>query len=117
MAPAGIGDRVEGLHAVTAALSAGRVSSISLRFLSPMEPGLREIFSHFDRVMTIEINYSDAADDPYIDEDNRRYAELASLLRGQTLVDIDCWSRVPGVPLPPGAIVAELRRRLQRTGE
>jgi pyruvate/2-oxoacid:ferredoxin oxidoreductase alpha subunit len=36
-----------------------RVSSVHLRFLSPMEPGLREIFSRFRKVMTVEINYSD----------------------------------------------------------
>jgi 2-oxoglutarate ferredoxin oxidoreductase subunit alpha len=92
-----------------------RVSSIALRFLSPMEPGLKEIFARFERVMTVEINYSDSVDDPYINDESRRYAELAALLRAQTLVDIDCWSRVPGVPLPPGAIVTELRRRLERT--
>ena len=47
--------------------------------------------------------------------DNRRYAELAWLLRARTLVDVDCWSRVPGVPLAPGQIEREIRRRL--TGE
>ena len=35
------------------------VSSLHLRFLSPLEPGLKEIFSRFEKVMTIEINYSD----------------------------------------------------------
>ncbi|MBW1878254.1 MAG: 2-oxoacid:acceptor oxidoreductase subunit alpha, partial [Deltaproteobacteria bacterium] len=36
-----------------------KVSSVHLRFLAPMEPGLKEIFSKFKRVMTVEINYSD----------------------------------------------------------
>ena len=36
-----------------------KVSSVHLRFLSPLEPGLKEIFSKFRKVMTVEINYSD----------------------------------------------------------
>jgi hypothetical protein len=27
-------------------------------------------------------------------------------------MDIDCWSRVPGSPLPPSRIANELRRRM-----
>ena len=90
----------------------GKVSSLTLRFLSPMEPGLTEIFKRFKKVMTVEINYSDDANAPGVTQDNRRYSQLAWLLRAQTLVDIDCWSRVPGIPLPPGEIERELRRRL-----
>ena len=79
-----------------------KVGSLCLRFLSPMEPGLKEIFARYKRVMTIEINYSDDLGDPLIDEETRRYSQLAWLLRAHTLVDVDCWSRVPGQPLPPG---------------
>jgi 2-oxoglutarate ferredoxin oxidoreductase subunit alpha len=89
-----------------------RISSVHLRFLSPLEPGLKKIFKRFQRVMTVEINYSDDADDPLVDDDNRRYAQLAWLLRGHTLVDVDCWSRVPGQPLAPGMIEEALRGRL-----
>jgi len=89
-----------------------RVSSVHLRFLSPMEPGLKEIFSNFRKVIAIEINYSDQVGDPYITPESRRYSQLAQLLRAQTLVDIDCWSCVPGSPLPPGVIEEQLRRRL-----
>ena len=39
-----------------------------------------------------------------IDEDNRRYTELAILLRSRFLVDIDCWSEVLGQPLKPGTV-------------
>ena len=35
-----------------------RVSSIHLRFLSPLEPGLKDIFSRFKKVITVEINYT-----------------------------------------------------------
>ena len=80
------------------------VSSLHLRFLSPMEPGLSEIFRRFRKVMTIELNYSDAPDDPFINAENRRRGQLSWLLRAQTLVDVDCWTRVPGEPLRPGVI-------------
>src|SRR3990167_7750211 len=45
-----------------------RVSSLHCRFLSPLEPGLREIFARFRKVMTVEINYSDEMGDPYVTE-------------------------------------------------
>jgi 2-oxoglutarate ferredoxin oxidoreductase subunit alpha len=89
------------------------VSSVCLRFLSPMEPGLKEMFGRFRRVMTVEINYSDDPSDPLIDDESRRYAQLAWLLRSRTLVDVDCWSQVPGQPLPPAMIEAAIRGRLE----
>ena len=88
------------------------VSSTHLTFLSPLPPGLRDMFRRFQRVMTVEINYSDDPNDPFINEDSRRYAQLAWLLRARTLVDVDCWSRVPGEPLRPGHILKAIRERL-----
>jgi len=90
-----------------------KVSSIHLRFLSPLEPGLKEIFSRFKKVITVEINYSDSLDMPLITEENRRYAQLAMMLRAQTLVDIDCWSVVYGHPLQPGMLYQVIEQRLQ----
>jgi 2-oxoglutarate ferredoxin oxidoreductase subunit alpha len=81
-----------------------KVSSLHLRFLSPLEPGLREIFSKFTKIKTVELNYSDAPDAPLTNADTRRYSQLALVLRGQTLMDIDCWSAVPGHPLSPAMI-------------
>jgi 2-oxoglutarate ferredoxin oxidoreductase subunit alpha len=81
-----------------------KVSTCQLTFLSPMEPGLKEIFSRFKKVMTVEINYSDTVGDPYITEETRRYGQLAWVLRAQTLVDIDCWTSCPGQPLRPADI-------------
>ncbi len=81
-----------------------KVSCIHLRFLSPLEPGLREICSRFKQVMTIELNYSDEIHASYINGETRRYAQLAQLLRAHTLLDIDCWSAVYGNPLQPGKI-------------
>ena len=85
------------------------VSSVHLGFLSPFEPGLAEIFSRFAKVMTVEINYSDDPADPFITADNRRRGQLAFLLRAHTLVDVDCWTRVPGEPLRPRAILEAIR--------
>jgi 2-oxoglutarate/2-oxoacid ferredoxin oxidoreductase subunit alpha len=93
------------------------VSSLHLRFLSPMEPGLKEIFGRFQRVMTVEINYSDDLGDPYITDENRRYGQLAWLLRAHTLVDVDCWTRVLGEPLRPGVINEAIVDRLVRDGK
>ncbi len=92
----------------------GSVSSLHLRFLSPLEPGLKEIFSCFKKVMTIEINYSDDVSDPVINNDNRRYSQLAWVLRAKTLVDIDCYSNVEGQPLSPRKIVRKLQQELEQ---
>ncbi len=88
------------------------VSSTHLTFLSPLQPGLRDLFSRFRRVMTVEINYSDEPGDPFITDENRRRGQLAWLLRAQTLVDVDCWTRVLGEPLRPGAILKAIRAKL-----
>ena len=90
-----------------------KVSSVHLRFLSPLEPGLKEIFSKFRKVLAVEINYSDDLGQPYVDEGSRRYSQLARLLRAQTLMEIDCWSRVPGGPIAPGVIENVLRSRVE----
>ncbi len=98
-------------------LDGGKVSTIHLRFVSPLEPGLKEIFSHFKSVMTVEINFTDIPDAGQDLEGHRRYSQLAWLLRAQTLCDVDCFSRVPGVPLAPQGIEQELRLRLKKLSE
>ncbi len=90
----------------------GKVSSVHLRFLSPMEPGLKDIFKRFKKVMTVEINYSDDVNAPLITEENRRYSQLAWLLRARTLVDIDCFSNVHGQPLKPRNILERIKLEL-----
>jgi 2-oxoglutarate ferredoxin oxidoreductase subunit alpha len=102
-------------EAVDRARSEGHnVSTCQLTFISPMEPGLKEIFSRFKKVMTIEINYSDTLGDPYITEETRRYGQLAWLLRAQTLVDIDCWTSCPGQPLRPNDIYNSIMARHEK---
>jgi 2-oxoglutarate ferredoxin oxidoreductase subunit alpha len=94
-----------------------RVSSLHLRFLSPLEPGLKAIFQRFRKVMTVEINYSDERGAPHITEENRRLGQLCWLLRAHTLVDVDCWTRVPGEPLSPGQIVGAIRAAVAKGGQ
>jgi 2-oxoglutarate ferredoxin oxidoreductase subunit alpha len=100
-------------EAVDRARSDGHeVSSVHLRFLSPLEPGLREIFSRFQNVMTVEINYGDPPSAPLIDEQTRRRAQLAMLLRDHTLADVDSYSNVHGQPLRPNLVYQEIVRRV-----
>ncbi|MCW8874056.1 MAG: 2-oxoacid:acceptor oxidoreductase subunit alpha [Xanthomonadales bacterium] len=91
-----------------------KVSSCQLTFLSPLEPGLKDILSKFEKVMTVEINYSDTVGDPYITEESRRYGQLAWLLRAHTLVDIDCWTSCPGQPLRPKDIYNSIIAKLEQ---
>ncbi len=90
-----------------------KVSSLHLRFIQPLPPGIKEVLQGFDKVMTVENNWSDSFDHEIITDDNRRYSELAWLLRARYLVDVDCWSEVRGQPIKPGAIVHAIRQRLQ----
>ena len=80
------------------------VSSIHLRFLNPLPPGIKEIMQRFDKVIAIETNFSDDPNDEIIDDSNRRYSSMAILLRSRYLVDIDCWSEVRGRPLRPSTL-------------
>lgn len=103
-------------EAVDKAREAGaKVSCVHLRFLSPLEPGLKEIFQRFKKVMTVEINYSDAPEDPLITPENRRYSQLAWILRARTLVDVDCFSNVHGRPLQPGKILKMIQKELSNS--
>jgi 2-oxoglutarate/2-oxoacid ferredoxin oxidoreductase subunit alpha len=89
-----------------------KVSSMHLRFLQPLPPGIKEAMRGFRRVMTIEGNWSDRPQDQLIDETNRRYSALATLLRARYLVDVDCWSEVRGQPIKPATIREVIRRKL-----
>ncbi len=91
----------------------GKISSLHLKFLNPIEPGLKEIFKNFKKVITVEINYSDELGDPLITEQSRRYAQLAWYLRAHTLVDVDCWSNVHGQPIGPRWIVDRVKKELK----
>jgi 2-oxoglutarate ferredoxin oxidoreductase subunit alpha len=89
-----------------------KVSSMHLRFLQPLPPGIKEAMQKFKRIMTIEGNWCDRPEDQVIDENNRRYSALAMMLRSRYLVDIDCWCEVQGQPIKPGSILRVIRERL-----
>jgi len=91
-----------------------RVSSLHLRFLQPMAPGIKALMQGFERVMVVENNWCDSAEDERVDDDNRRYSNLGWMLRARCLVDIDCWGEVRGQPLKPEAIERAIRDRLDR---
>jgi 2-oxoglutarate ferredoxin oxidoreductase subunit alpha len=89
-----------------------KVSTLHLKFLQPMASGIGEILKNFKKVICVEINYSDTLDDDLINADNRRYSNLAWLLRARYLVDVDSWSNVHGQPLRPGDIEVMLREQV-----
>jgi 2-oxoglutarate ferredoxin oxidoreductase subunit alpha len=100
-------------EAVDMARDAGlAVSSLNIQFLSPLPPGLHEIFAGFRQITTVELNYSDDWEDPLITKENRRYGQLAWMLRAATLLDIDSYAKVPGRPYMPVEIFDEIKRIL-----
>ncbi|HEX6415217.1 MAG TPA: 2-oxoacid:acceptor oxidoreductase subunit alpha [Burkholderiales bacterium] len=102
-----IEEAVDGLRADGTA-----VSSMHLKFLQPLPPGIGEAMKRFKKVITIEANWCDRPGDALIDETNRRYSALAMLLRARYLVDVDCWSEVKGQPIKPSSIQKVLREKL-----
>jgi len=100
-------------EAVDMARDAGlAVSSLNIQFLSPLPPGLHEILAGFRQITTVELNYSDDWEDPLITKENRRYGQLAWMLRAATLLDIDSYAKVPGRPYMPVEIFGEIKRIL-----
>jgi 2-oxoglutarate ferredoxin oxidoreductase subunit alpha len=90
-----------------------KVSSLHLRFIQPMPSGIGEILKRFRKVIAIEGNWGDRYEDELINEDNRRYTQLAMMLRARHLVDIDCWSEARGQPIKPGTVAKVLRAKLE----
>jgi 2-oxoglutarate ferredoxin oxidoreductase subunit alpha len=91
-----------------------KVSSMHLRFLQPLPPGIKEVMQRFKKVMTIEGNWCDRPQDEIIDESNRRYSALAMLLRSRYLIDVDCWSEVRGQSIKPGVVRRVISEKLKR---
>ena len=90
-----------------------KVSSIHLKYLYPMAPGLKEIFKKFKKIITVEINYSDDRDNKAFDGCLRRPAQLCWYLRASFMMDIDYWSIVCARPLKPVEIENMLRARIK----
>lgn len=91
-----------------------RVSSLHLRFLQPLPPGIKDIMQRFDQVLAVECSWSDRPEDELVDEENRRYSPLATVLRSRYLVDVDCWSEARGQPIKPASVCDAVRLRLTR---
>jgi len=104
-----IEEAVEGLRA-----EGKKVSSLHLQFLQPLPPGIKDIMHGFKKVITVEGNWSDRPEDKIIDENNRRYSALATLLRARYLVDVDCFSEVRGQPIKPATIRRVLLEKLKK---
>jgi 2-oxoglutarate/2-oxoacid ferredoxin oxidoreductase subunit alpha len=94
-----------------------KISSMHLRFISPLPSGLKEAFIKFKKVVCVEMNYSDQVFDSITDKENRRYSQLAFYLRAHTLLDIDCFSRVLGRPYMPKEIEFALEKLLADNGD
>jgi 2-oxoglutarate ferredoxin oxidoreductase subunit alpha len=93
-----------------------KVSSLHLRFIQPLPPGIKEIMQKFRNVVTVEGNWCDDPADSIIDENNRRYSALAMLLRSRYLIDVDCWSEVRGQPIKPSTIREVILNKLSSQG-
>jgi len=90
-----------------------KVSSMHLRFIQPLPPGIGEIMKRFRKVMTVENAWGDQLQDQLIDSDNRRYPGLTMILRSRYLVDIDCLSEARGQPIKPSNVAKAIRAKLQ----
>src|SRR5512139_1407376 len=92
-----------------------KVSALQMRFIQPMPSGIKDILKRFRKVITVEGTWADRPhEDEMIDEENRRYAPLAMMLRARTLVDVDCWTEAKGQPIKPGMVVKALRAMLAK---
>jgi 2-oxoglutarate/2-oxoacid ferredoxin oxidoreductase subunit alpha len=90
-----------------------KVSALQMRFIQPMPSGITGILRRFRKVLTVEGTWADRPkEDELIDEENRRYAPLAMMLRSRTLVDVDCWTEARGQPIKPGMVVDAIRAKL-----
>ncbi len=93
-----------------------KVSSVHVRFLSPLQPGLRDIFMRFDKILTVELNYSDPPEGLMNQTQPGRPPHLALVLRGRTRRDIDYWSITQGRPLKPSEVYDVIIDRLEGMG-
>ena len=78
-----------------------RVSSMHLRFLQPLPPGLAEAHGAVPAGDDDREQLERPAGRRDHRRDNRRYSALAMMLRSRYLVDVDCWSQVRGAPIRP----------------
>ena len=89
-----------------------KVSSLHLRFIQPMPPGIKEAMAGFKKVITVENSWSDTPDGDIVDSDNMRFSNLAFMLRARYLVDVQSCSEVKGRPISPSFIEEFAKNKL-----
>ncbi|WP_336249177.1 2-oxoacid:acceptor oxidoreductase subunit alpha [Stomatohabitans albus] len=73
-------------------LAGGQVAQAHLRYLNPMPPNLEQVLRGYDRVVIPEMNMG----------------QLAMLIRSQTLVEVESYTQVRGLPIAVGELGARL---------
>ncbi|MBF0593374.1 MAG: 2-oxoacid:acceptor oxidoreductase family protein [Candidatus Omnitrophica bacterium] len=80
------------------------VSGMSLQIIYPLPLMLKEMFSHYKKIVSVEIAYGDA----------NKLPPLASLLRADTLVDIQpLIATATGRPIRPKDVLAKVKEVLK----
>jgi 2-oxoglutarate ferredoxin oxidoreductase subunit alpha len=96
-------------EAVDKARAAGEsVSSLNIRYIQPLQPGIGEIFEGFNHVLVVEIN----------DEGLYGYGQLAGLLRARFCTDkIQGINKTDGLPFKVREILNGMKERLKQSPE
>jgi 2-oxoglutarate ferredoxin oxidoreductase subunit alpha len=96
-------------EAVDKARAAGEsVSSLNIRYIQPLQPGIGEIFEGFNHVFVVEIN----------DEGLYGYGQLAALLRARYCTDkIRGINKTDGLPFKVREILNGMNDKLKQTPE
>ncbi len=81
------------------------VAGLHLKIVNPLPPMLKDIFSKYKRVMTVEVAYGD----------NIKFSPLAYILRAETLTDVrSLISLASGRPIRPKSIYAMAKAALSK---
>ena len=96
-------------EAVDKARAAGEsVSSLNIRYIQPLQPGIGEIFEGFNHVFVAEIN----------DEGLYGYGQLAALLRARYCTDkIRGINKTDGLPFKVREILNGMNEKLKQSAE
>jgi 2-oxoglutarate ferredoxin oxidoreductase subunit alpha len=96
-------------EAVDKARAAGEsVSSLNIRYIQPLQPGIGELFEGFNHILVVEIN----------DEGLYGYGQLAGLLRARFCTDkIQGINKTDGLPFKVREILSGMKERLKQAPE
>jgi 2-oxoglutarate ferredoxin oxidoreductase subunit alpha len=96
-------------EAVDKARAAGEsVSSLNIRYIQPLQPGIGEIFEGFNHVFVVEIN----------DEGLYGYGQLAAVLRARYCTDkIRGINKTDGLPFKVREILNGMNEKLKQSPE